>query len=277
LRYHIIGPKGAAMISNLPSMRRKIAENFKRVRDRIDAACAAARRDPASITVVAVTKYVEIDVIRQTLEAGHIELGESRAQQLNQRAGMLHEFIERRITLAGRGEKTLPMPRWHMIGHLQRNKVKLILPWSEMTHSVDSLRLAEELHQHAVRLGRVANILLEVNVSDERSKFGVAVGAAPHLAEQFAAWNGIRLCGLMTMLPADATPNEQRLFFDRLRDVFDDMVTEKVVGPEFRHLSMGMTNDFEAAIASGATILRIGTALFDGLMSAHTAQPEDSD
>src|SRR5215470_10809161 len=158
------------MISNLPSVRRKLAENFKRVRDRIDSACAKARRDPSSITLVAVTKYVEIDVIRQTLEAGHIDLGESRAQQLNQRAGMLHEFIERRITLAGRGENVLPMPRWHMIGHLQRNKVKLVLPWAEMIHSIDSLRLAEELHQQATRLGRVAKLLLEVNVSEERSK-----------------------------------------------------------------------------------------------------------
>ncbi len=264
------------MVSNLPSVRRKLAENFKRVRDRIEAACSAARRDPADITLVAVSKYVEIDVIRQVLELGHVELGENRAQQLNQRAGMLHEFIERRAVLAGKTEKAIPKPRWHMVGHLQRNKVKLVLPWAEMIHSIDSMRLAEELHQQSIKLGRVANLLLEVNVSEERSKFGVAVGAAPHLAEQFAAWEGIRLCGLMTMLPVDATPNEQRLYFDRLRDVFDDMVTDKVAGPEFKHMSMGMSNDFEAAIASGSTILRIGTALFNGLYNPDAPQPEET-
>lgn len=263
------------MVSNLPSVRRKLAENLKRVQDRIAAACAAARRDPSELTLVAVTKGVDIDVVRQAMEIGLLDLGENRAQQLNQRAGMIHEFNERRQVLVGREHKPQPRPRWHMVGHLQRNKVKLIAPWAELVHSVDSLRLAEELHQQAIKLGRIANILLQVNVSGERSKFGVAVGAAPHLAEQFTAWEGVRLCGLMTMLPLDATQPEQRLFFDRLRDVFDDMVTEKVVGPEFRHLSMGMSDDFEAAIASGSTMLRIGTALFTGMLSASTPPAEE--
>lgn len=265
------------MISNLPSVRRRLAENLKRLRERIEKACAAAKRDSKEITLVAVTKAVEIDVLRQALEAGLVDLGENRAQQLNQRAGMMHEFIERRAVLTGRSEKPLPRPRWHMIGHLQRNKAKLVLPWGELIHSVDSLRLAEELAQQASKVGRTVDILLEVNVSGERSKFGVAIGAAPHLAEQFEPWTGIRLCGLMTMLPIDATPGEQRLYFDRLREVFDDMKAEKVVGTHFRHLSMGMSNDFEAAIASGSTMLRIGTSLFAGLMSAQPPPPEDAD
>ncbi len=265
------------MISNLPSLRRRLAENLKRVRERIHSAAAAARRDPAEITLVAVTKYVEIDVVRQALECGLADLGESRAQQLNQRAGMIHEYIERRAVLAGRAERPLPRPRWHMVGHLQRNKVRMVLPWAELIHSVDSLRLAEEIQQQAARLGRVANILLQVNVSGERSKFGVAIGAAPHLAEQFLAWSGLRLCGLMTMLPVDATYDEQRLYFDRLREVFEDMAGEKVAGPHFRHLSMGMSRDFEAAIASGATIVRIGEAVFAGLLSPNVPPPEDSD
>lgn len=263
------------MLSNLPSIRRKLVENLKRVRDRVEAACQAARRAPGDVTLVAVTKYVEMDVVRQLLEIGHLELGESRAQQLNQRAGMLHELTERRIVLAGRVDKPPMRPNWHMVGHLQRNKVKLVLPWASLIHSVDSLRLAEEIHQQAAATGRTVDILLQVNVSEERSKFGVAVGAAPHLAEQFAAWPGIRLCGLMTMLPADASESEQRLYFDRLRDVFDDMVSEKVVGPAFRHLSMGMSTDFESAIACGSTIIRIGTALFAGLMNPQAMIPDE--
>jgi pyridoxal phosphate enzyme (YggS family) len=265
------------MISNLPSVRKRLAENYKRLRERIEAACAAVRRDSSEITLVAVTKAVEIDVVRQAIEIGLADLGESRAQQLNQRAGMIHEFIERRVVLGGRGERDLPRPRWHMVGHLQRNKVKLVVPWTEMIHSVDSLRLAEEIHEAAIGVGRVENVLMQVNVSGERSKFGVAIGAAPHLAEQFNTWSGLRLCGLMTMLPSDATPDEQRLYFDRLRETFEDMRDEKIVGREFRHLSMGMSRDFEAAIACGATIIRIGESLFDGLTTRAAEPPEETE
>jgi len=262
------------VISSVPSIRRRLADNLKRVRDRIDAACARAKRDPAEVRLVAVTKQVEIDVVRQALEIGLVDLGESRAQQLNQRAGMIHEFLERRQVLGGR-DKPLPRPRWHMIGHLQRNKVKLVLPWVEMIHSVDSLRLAEDLHTQGTRLGRVADILLEVNTSGEKSKFGVAVGAVPHLAEQFAVWKGIRLCGLMTMAPLESTETELRLYFDRLRDVFDDLREEEHVGSHFNVLSMGMSNDFEIAIECGATLIRVGSTLFEGLITKEEMPADD--
>ena len=253
------------MTSQFATARRRLTENLKRVRGQIEAACTRAHRDPADVRVVAVTKYVDMDVLRQALELGLLDLGESRAQQLTQRAGMVHEHIERRAVLAGRKEKPLPRPRWHMVGHLQRNKIKLVLPWAELIHSVDSMRLAEDLHEQARRLGRVADILLQVNTSGERSKWGVAVGAVPHLAEQFAQWPGIRLRGLMTMAPEDAKPNELRLFFERLHDVYEDMRTEGLAGPTFNELSMGMSGDFETAIECGATLVRIGHALFDGL------------
>ncbi len=246
------------------------------MRDRIASACDRARRDPQTVRLVAVTKYVEVDVIRQLLELGVTDIGESRAQQLNQRAGMMHEFFERKSVLGGRKDGPLVRPRWHMVGHLQRNKVKLVVPWAELTHSVDSLRLAEDLHQQAVKLGRVADILLQVNTSGERSKFGVAVGAAPHLAEHLAEWPGIRLCGLMTMAPLDAPATEIRLAFDRLRDIFEDMRGDRHVGPEFKHLSMGMSHDFESAIEAGATMVRIGSLLFEGLPST-TAIREDEE
>lgn len=264
------------MITNVATTRRRLSENLKKVRDRIASACDRARRDPQTVRLVAVTKYVEVDVIRQLLELGVTDIGESRAQQLNQRAGMMHEFFERKSVLGGRKDGPLVRPRWHMVGHLQRNKVKLVVPWAELTHSVDSLRLAEDLHQQAVKLGRVADILLQVNTSGERSKFGVAVGAAPHLAEHLAEWPGIRLCGLMTMAPLDAPATEIRLAFDRLRDIFEDMRGDRHVGPEFKHLSMGMSHDFESAIEAGATMVRIGSLLFEGLPST-TAIREDEE
>ena len=266
------------MIGNTVIMRRRLSDNLKRIRERIEAACSRVRRDPAGVRLVGVTKYVDVDVVRQALELGIADLGESRAQQLNQRAGMIHESIERKNVLSGRRESGAVRPRWHMVGHLQRNKVKLVVPWAELIHSVDSLRLAEDLHKQAERVGRVVDILLQINTSAERSKFGIAVGAVPHLSEHLAEWPGIRFCGLMTMGPLGATPAEVRLCFERLRDIYEDLRSDRRVGPEFKELSMGMSGDFELAIEAGATIIRVGSALFEGLMSrveSEQAEPED--
>ncbi|HKQ49164.1 MAG TPA: YggS family pyridoxal phosphate-dependent enzyme [Phycisphaerae bacterium] len=263
------------MVSNLASVRRRLSDNLKKVRERIHQAAERGRRRPEDIRLVAVTKYVEVDVIRQALELGVLDIGESRAQQLNQRAGMMHEYFERKSVLGGRREGPAPRPRWHMVGHLQRNKVKLVVPWAELVHSVDSLRLAEDLHQQAAKLGRVVDILLQVNTSGERSKFGIAVGAAPHLVEHLAEWPSVRLCGLMTMAPLDSKPQELRLAFERLRDVFEDMRGEHHLESHFKELSMGMSNDFETAIECGATMVRIGSLLFEGLSSPAAAPDED--
>ncbi|MCK6482944.1 MAG: YggS family pyridoxal phosphate-dependent enzyme [Phycisphaerae bacterium] len=253
------------MTTSSPSIKRRLADNLRKVRDRMEEACSRARRRPTDVTLVAVTKEVDIDVVRQCLESGLVDLGESRPQQLNQRAAMLHEFVSRRQALGAPAEGASSQPRWHLVGHLQRNKIKLVLPWTEMIHSVDSLRLAEDIDEHARKLGRVARLLLQVNTSGERSKFGVAVAAASHIAEHLRGLEGIRLCGLMTMAPLDATPDEIRLYFDRLRELFEDMRSEKVVGPDFTHLSMGMSSDFTIAIEAGATMIRLGHALFEGL------------
>lgn len=259
------------------AIKRRLAENLKRVQGRIEKACARANRQPDEVRLVAVVKYVELDVIRQVLELGIVDIGESRAQQLNQRAGMIHESIERRSVLSGRRDGPTPRPRWHMVGHLQRNKVKLVVPWIELIHSLDSLRLAEDLHEQATKVGRVVDYLLQVNTTAEKSKYGVAVGAVPHLAEHFKEWHGIRMCGLMTMAPADATPMELRLYFDRLRDVFEDLRGEGLVGPHFTELSMGMSSDFETAVEAGATLVRIGSALFAGLSESATHAAEAGD
>jgi len=243
-------------------IRRRLTDNIRRVHDRMAQACDRAGRDPDSVSLVAVTKYVEVDVIRQAIDAGLLDLGESKVQDLAKRAGMINESISRR-RLAGGGKPQMS-PRWHMVGHLQRNKVKTVLPWVETIHSLDSLRLAEEIHVQAAKASRVVKVLMQVNASTEKSKFGVAVGAATHLAEQIVSLPNLRLIGLMTMAPLTDKPDVARSAFARLRELFEEILGERLAGDNFRQLSMGMSQDFEAAILEGATIVRVGSALFDG-------------
>ena len=251
------------MVMVTTQIRRRLADNARRVRDRIARACESAGRDPSAITLVAVTKSIEVDVIRQTLDVGLLDLGESRVQELSQRAAMIHESLARRRQAGAPGPH--PRARWHMVGHLQRNKVKAVLPWVEVIHSLDSLRLAEEISNHAARSGRVVDVLMQLNASAEKSKFGVAVGAATHLTEQIVSLPNLRLIGLMTLGPLIDDEGVSRRVFARLREVFEEIITGRLVNDSFRHLLMGMSRDFEAAILEGATIVRIGNALFDGL------------
>ncbi|MCH8857232.1 MAG: alanine racemase [Proteobacteria bacterium] len=141
-----------------------------------------------------------------------------------------------------------------MVGHLQRNKVKAVLPWVEVVHSLDSLRLAEELDLHAGRAGKVVQVLMQVNASGERSKEGVAVGAAVHLVEQIVSLPGLKLIGMMTMAPLSDKKDTAQRIFARMREIFEEIAEERMAGADFRQLSMGMSSDFEAAIAEGATI-----------------------
>jgi pyridoxal phosphate enzyme (YggS family) len=247
-------------------MRRKLTDNLKRIRDRIQAACERSRRRVEDVRLVAVTKTVEMDIIRTAVEAGLLDLGESRPQELAKRAAMLQEHLSRRQTLEP--AQTPSEPHWHMIGHLQRNKVRLVLPWAGMVHSVDSLRLAEEISSEAQRLGKVTPILIEVNVSGEKSKFGIAVGATSYLIEHITTLPGIRIAGLMTMAPLEENPENTRPYFARLRELLEDIRSERLAGPDFRQLSMGMSNDFEVAIEEGATLIRLGSVLFEGVAPA---------
>ena len=245
------------------NMRRKLVENLKRVRERIHAACERCGRQPEGICLVAVTKTVEVDVIRSGIETGLLNLGENRVQDLVKRAGMVREYLNRRRAIEH--DHTVPQPRWHMVGHLQRNKVRMVLPWIESVHSVDSLRLAEEIGAQATNLGKTVRAMIEVNVSGEKAKFGIAVGAVAHLIANIITMPGIEIVGLMTMAPLVEDPEQARPSFARLREVLEDVRAERIGGPAFRELSMGMSNDFEVAIEEGATIVRIGRALFDGV------------
>jgi pyridoxal phosphate enzyme (YggS family) len=161
-----------------------------------------------------------------------------------------------------------------MIGHLQRNKVKPVLPLVNLIHSIDSLRLAEEMDTHAAKLNKRMPVLMQVNASEEGSKSGVAVGAAVHLAEQIDSMPNLQMVGLMTMGPLDGTEEQTRRVFARTREIFEEMKWHKIGGTGLRHLSMGMSNDFEAAIAEGSTMVRIGTLLFGGKVADEEEEKE---
>ncbi len=242
--------------------RSPLAEKLKEVQERIGAAAEAAKRDSKQITLIAVTKTAAPEQIREIIQLGVGDLGESRVQVLTQRATQITEFYQRR---ASAGDESVPSKlRWHMIGHLQRNKVKAVLPVVSMIHTVDSLRLAEELEVQAARLERRIPVLMQVNASEEPQKFGVAVGAAVHLAEQIDSMPHLQILGLMTMAPLHASEAESRVCFTRTGEIFEEMKWHKIGGTALRHLSMGMSNDFESAITEGATMVRIGTLLFGG-------------
>jgi pyridoxal phosphate enzyme (YggS family) len=249
--------------TGMVDIRQQLATNLASIEDRIAQACANANRAAEEVKLVAVTKYASLEVLQAMPDAGFVDLGESRAQELTKRATAIDEFLSRRARDLAAG--AMPRPHWHMIGHLQRNKVPMVLPWVTMIHSVDSLRLAEELDARARALDRNIDILMQVNCSGESSKFGVAVGASTHLAEMIAPLPNITLCGLMTMAPLTEDRGVVYDCFARCRELFDEMYHELDVGEAFRHLSMGMSGDFETAIGCGATIVRIGSALFDGI------------
>jgi pyridoxal phosphate enzyme (YggS family) len=247
--------------------RSPLAEKLDEVRDRIAAAAARAKREPSSVTLIAVTKTAAPEQVREALQLGVADLGESRVQVLLQRAPQVNEFLQRKLQ---HGDEGVPKKlRWHMIGHLQRNKVKPVLPLVGLIHSIDSLRLAEEIDTQAAKLERKVPVLMQLNASEESSKFGVAVGAAVHLAEQIDSMSQLQLVGLMTMGPLDAPEAKVRHAFARTREVFEEIRWQKIGGAGFKHLSMGMSNDFEPAIEEGATMVRIGTLLFGGKVQDH--------
>jgi len=244
-------------------LKKIISANLAKVRERIASAADRVGRDPQKIQLIAVTKSVGLDAIRALLELGQTDLGENRVQQLVQRAGIISEQLSR-IPILLHGHN-LPEPNWHMIGHLQRNKVKSLLPIVGLIHSVDNLRLVEEINNRAQKLNKKQDILIEVNCSGESQKFGLPVAAVGHFIEQISSLSFIRVRGLMTMAAMTSDPEKTRPTFERLYDIFLETKMEFRLGKEFEHLSMGMSQDYQVAVESGATIVRIGSALFEGI------------
>lgn len=235
---------------------KRIEANLSAVRSRIASACASRRRNVEDVTLVAVTKTVDVDAIKTLIELGVCDIGESRVAQ------MLERRREIETWLGGSEFKGQPV-RWHLIGHLQRNKVKIAIEAADVIHSVDSLRLADEINGVCEKLRRVARVLMQVNCSNEVQKFGVAVGATVHLGELITTFPNIELMGLMTMAAFSDNPEDARPTFVRLRELFEEMRSEKIATGSFGHLSMGMSQDYPVAIEEGATMIRVGSALFE--------------
>ncbi len=238
----------------------RIAERVERVRDCIRSAADRAGRDAAGIKLIVVTKSASFEQVEQVIRLGLADLGENRVQQLKKISTQVAEL------LAGNADNPA-MPRqvtWHMIGHLQRNKVRHVLPIASLIHSIDTLRLAEEINSAAGKLELCPRVLLQINTSREPQKYGVPVGAAVHLAEQIATLPNIKLVGLMTMAPLTHNKDVIRSCFVRARELFAEMRGERIVGEQFTELSMGMSSDYQIAVEEGATMLRIGSAVFAG-------------
>jgi pyridoxal phosphate enzyme (YggS family) len=221
----------------------QLAENLQAVRLRIGQACQRAGRDPATVQLLAVTKTVPLERLREALAAGLSHLGENYIQEAQPKI------------------EALPQAIWHFIGHLQRNKAKAALRLFSMIETVDSLSLAAELNRLALQAGKTLEILIQINEAAEASKSGLAPEEARRLLAESASWPALRLRGLMTLPPYDPDPETSRPWFRSLARRRAEW-QERFPHLQLDHLSMGMSHDFETAIEEGATLIRVGTALF---------------
>ncbi len=222
-----------------------VSENLKHVMDRIAAAARRAGRDPSSVRLVTVTKTVDHDRIRQAIAAGAAILGENRVQEAKEKIEALGKVAS-----------------WHLIGHLQTNKSKYAVKLFDLIHSVDTLELAKEIDKQAAKAGKVQDVLIEVSIAGEAAKAGVSIGDTVRLVKEAAGLKHIRVLGLMTMPPFSDDPEDSRPYFRKLRDLADAVRKEGIAGMSMNELSMGMSGDFEVAIEEGATLGRVGTAIF---------------
>ncbi len=222
-----------------------IKENYEKVKEKVIKACERAGRNPQDVTLIAVSKTKPLEDLREAYAAGARDFGENKVQELVDKMPEMPSDI-----------------RWHMIGHLQRNKVKYIVGKVYLIHGVDSLRLAQEISKEAVKQGVTVNILMEVNIAEEESKFGITADEAPALAEEIAALPGISLKGLMTIAPYVTNPEENREVFAKLRQLAIDISAKNIDNVTMNVLSMGMTGDYEVAVEEGATFVRVGTGIF---------------
>ena len=223
-----------------------IQERLEAIIERIDAATRRSGRDPGSVRLVAVSKTVGVGQVEAALNAGVRILGENYVQEAREKYDRL-------------GHRTV---QWHFIGHLQSNKAKYAVRMFDLIHSVDSFKLARELDKRARRLGKIQNILIQVNVAEEATKSGVSVSATIELIQNIRTLSNVAVKGLMTMPPYFNAPERVRPFFRRLLHMREDVQSASIPGVSLSELSMGMTGDFEVAIEEGATLVRIGTAIF---------------
>ena len=222
-----------------------LKDRLEEVEERIQEACRRAGRDRSEVTLIAVSKTKPAEVLKEAYDLGILVFGENKVQELTEKYEVLPKDI-----------------RWHMIGHLQTNKVKYIADKVELIHSVDSLKLAETIEKEAAKRNRTIDILVEVNVAEEESKFGLKVEEVIPFIEKVAGFSHINVRGLMTIAPFVENPEKNRSVFADLRKLSVDITEKNIDNVNVSILSMGMTNDYEVAIEEGATMVRVGTGIF---------------
>ncbi|MCI8280438.1 MAG: YggS family pyridoxal phosphate-dependent enzyme [Lachnospiraceae bacterium] len=222
-----------------------LRENLENVEKNITLACEKAGRARQEVTLIAVSKTKPVSMLQEVYQAGIREFGENKVQELSEKQPSLPQDIH-----------------WHMIGHLQRNKVKYIVGTVSLIHSVDSLRLAEEISSQAVKKSLCQDILVEVNIAQEESKFGISKEETFQLVENISKLPNIHICGLMTIAPFVENPEENRIYFRKMRDLSVDIAHKNIDNVDMDILSMGMTGDYMVAIEEGATMVRVGTGIF---------------
>jgi len=221
-----------------------IADNLKSVTQRIARCCERSGRPESAVKLVSVTKEADIEDIQTAILAGVTDIGENRVQD----AILKHEAIGDRVT-------------WHLIGHLQTNKAKDAVKIFSLIHSVDSIRIAEAIDKEAQKIGKIQDVLVQVNISGESTKFGASPEDVSNILEECALYNNINIKGFMTIVPQTSDPEAVRKYFRALRELRDRMSSAREAN--YKELSMGMTDDFEVAIEEGATHVRIGRAIFN--------------
>ena len=222
-----------------------LKENFQSVEARIQAACDRAGRSRKEVTLIAVSKTKPVEMLQTIYDAGSRDFGENKVQEMCDKIEQLPTDI-----------------RWHMIGHLQTNKVKYIVGRVSLIHSVDSLHLAQEIEKQAAKLDVIVPILIEVNIAEEESKFGIHKEETISLVREVAALPHIRIQGLMTIAPYVENPEDNRTYFRGIKQLSVDIARENIDNVSMDCLSMGMTGDYEVAIEEGATMVRVGTGIF---------------
>lgn len=222
-----------------------IAENLKYVNERIQKSCLKAGRDEKEVTLIAVSKTKPVSDLMEAYQEGCREFGENKVQELVDKYEVMPKDIH-----------------WHMIGHLQTNKVKYIVDKVTMIHSVDSIKLAREISKEAQKKQVTVSILIEVNVAGEESKFGVSMEEAEPVIRKIALLDGIKICGLMTIAPYVEDEEKNRQYFADLKQLSVDIATKNIDNVNMNVLSMGMTGDYAVAIEEGATYVRVGTGIF---------------
>ena len=223
----------------------ELAQNYKTVKENVTKACEQAGRSEQEVTLLAVSKTKPVDMLMDVYRAGARDFGENKVQELVDKIPQMPSDV-----------------RWHMIGHLQRNKVKYIVDKACLIHSVDSVHLAKEIEKEAAKKGVVAKVLLEVNIAQEETKFGIREDEVYALIDAIKDMPHVHVMGLMTIAPFVENPEENRVYFRKMHQLSLDIKSKCIDNIDMSVLSMGMTNDYEIAVEEGATMIRVGTAIF---------------